>query len=107
MIVRSDLPLGMLAAQVVHAASETSPGCLPHGTHAVVLGVASEEELKSVSQLLRAAEIPHKPIVENDPPLANQWCAIGVSPMEKNKIYPHLKHLTLLGEERKKVCLAA
>lgn len=95
-IVRNDLPVGMLAAQIVHAAGETSPGNLLSGTHAVVLGIDSEQELKSLSRKLRDANVPHKPIIENDPPYTDQWMAIGISPAPKSAIYPHVKRLNLV-----------
>jgi hypothetical protein len=85
----------MTAAQVCHAAGETSPGCLPSGTIAVVLGV-SKDELQNISARLRKAKIPHKPIVENDPPYTDQWMAIGIQPRPKAEIYPHLSNLPLL-----------
>lgn len=86
----------MLAAQIVHAAGETSTGDLPAGTHAVVLGVDSEEALKFLSRKLRAACVPHKPIIENDAPYTDQWMALGLSPAPKGCIYPHVKHLDLV-----------
>lgn len=85
-----------MAAQLVHAAGETSPGNLPTGTHAVVLGVSSEDALKFVSKRLRDARIPHKPIIENDAPYTDQWMAIGVKPLPKGDVYPHLRKLNLL-----------
>ena len=98
-IVRRDLPPGLLAAQIVHAAGETSPGNLQSGTHAVVLEVADEASLKEVSAQLRAAGVPHKPIIEPD--IGNTWTAIGVAPLPKARVYPHLKHLGLYGDRPK------
>lgn len=40
------LPRGLLAAQVVHAAGESSPGDLPEGTHAVVLAAEDQQHLR-------------------------------------------------------------
>ena len=56
-IVRSDLARGVQAAQIVHAAGESSPGNLPEGTHAIVLAVPGELELDSVATRLKAAGI--------------------------------------------------
>jgi hypothetical protein len=70
----------MLAAQVVHAAGETSPGQLPEGTHAVVLATPDEAALARVHRALVAAGIPHKAIIEPDPPWDGALMAIGIEP---------------------------
>lgn len=82
MVVRSDLPRGFLAAQVVHAAGETSPGGLPEGTHAVVLAVPDEVTLREVAASLDRADVAHKLITEPDAPWNGAATAIGVEPVE-------------------------
>ena len=81
MIVRSDLPAGSAAAQIVHAAGESSPGDLPSGTFAVVLSVPTELGLRAVAARLTAAGLPFVEIVESDEPYSGQLMAIGVRPV--------------------------
>jgi hypothetical protein len=63
-IVRKDLSRGLLAAQLVHAAGESSPGNLPENTAAVVLAVPGESELLAVEQTLQTRAVPHRAIRE-------------------------------------------
>jgi len=85
----------MLAAQVVHAAGESSPGELPAGTHAVVLS-AGTVGLHALSERLTSESVPHSPIIENDPPYENQLMAIGITPARKEEIYPYVRKFELL-----------
>lgn len=97
MIVRRDLPLGFLAAQVVHAAGESSPGDLAHDTHAVVLSVRDERELRAVHERLERAGIEHVLICEPDVPWNGAATAIGVSPsVARKEVKKHLSMLPLL-----------
>ena len=93
--MRNDLPRGLLAAQCVHAAGESSPGNLSPGTHAVVLGTDSEG-LHKLRERLEQADVPHHAIIENDPPYTDQLLAIGICPAEKGEIYKHVSSLPLL-----------
>lgn len=79
-VVRRDLPIGLLAAMLVHAAGESSPGNLPEDTHAVVLAVPGEAELEALSVRLRAAGVDVRRIVEPDPPWSGALMALGVRP---------------------------
>lgn len=94
MVVRADLPIGLLAAQVVHAAGESGPAA--SGTHAVVLAV-SKNELEGLQARLLAAEVPHRAIVENDAPYTDELMAIGFPPAPKATVYPFVKRFPLLG----------
>ena len=85
----------MLAAQVTHAAGESSPGGLPAGTYAVVLA-AGPEQLAALAERLTAAGVPHRAIVENDGDLAGQITAIGVEPQRRSKIKHWFSSLPLL-----------
>lgn len=99
MIVRADLPVGFLAAQVVHAAGESSPGNLDRGTNAVVLAVRSEAELAALARKLALAGIPHTVIDEPDPPWNGQLTAIGLVPTaDRAAVKPLLSCLPLLKE---------
>lgn len=98
MIVRSDLPLGFLAAQVVHAAGESSPGNLDPGTNAVVLGARDEAELAALERKLQRAGVPHVAIREPDPPWNGALTAIGLIPIEdRSTVKRLLSSLPLLG----------
>jgi len=84
-VLREDLPLGLMVAQAVHAAGESSPGNLPTGTYAVVLAVPDEEALLHYAERLRYAGIEHKLIGEPDlKPYrfleGEQATAIGIPP---------------------------
>ncbi|MCC6752082.1 MAG: hypothetical protein IT371_30805 [Deltaproteobacteria bacterium] len=84
-VVRADLPQGFLAAQIVHAAGESSPGNLPNGTHAVVLAVPDEPALAVVERALAKAGVPHVAVREPDPPWDGALTAIGVRPVEDRR----------------------
>lgn len=94
-LVRDDLPKGMMAAQVVHAAGESSPGALPEGTFAVVLA-ASQEKLLELSEVLKAAGIGYKIIRENDPPYSGQIMSLGIQPERRSKLKKYLRYFPLL-----------
>jgi peptidyl-tRNA hydrolase len=79
-VVRTDLPAGVAAAQLVHAAGESSPGNLGAGTFAVVLAVPDEAALMKVADRLRAAGMPFTLIFESDAPWSGQLMAIGARP---------------------------
>lgn len=96
-IVRADLPRGVLAAQLVHAAGESSTGTLPPDTTAVALGVAGEDELLALEQRLVAARVSHRAIREPDPPWCGALMAIGLVPVaDRASVRAHLRALKLL-----------
>lgn len=84
-IVRRDLPIGMLVAQTVHAAGESSPR-LPSGTIAVALSASDELQLHKIKRDLDARGISYTPIVEGDGEYAGQLMAIGVEPVVDREI---------------------
>jgi hypothetical protein len=95
--------LGFLAAQVCHAAGESSPGNLSPGTNAVVLAARSEVELAALERKLQQAGIPHVAIREPDEPWGNALCAIGLVPTEdRRKLKPLLSSLPLLGKPERR-----
>lgn len=85
-ILRRDLPTGAQAAQLVHAAGESSPGDLPPNTHAVVLAAKSEEHLAFLESKLRRFSIPHAAIREPDAPYNGALMAIGIEPVADRKL---------------------
>lgn len=96
-VVRKDLPAGMVAAQCVHAAGESCKG-VPVGTYAVVLAVENELELMHVAYQLSEAGIEHTLIREPDPPYNNSAMAIGLAPtFDRKEVKPVLGKLKLYG----------
>lgn len=97
MIVREDLPRGTLAAQIVHAAGESSPGDLPTNTFAVALAARDEAHLQEIERQLVARKIPHRAIREPDAPWSNALMAIGVVPVfDRAVVKPVTGSLALL-----------
>jgi peptidyl-tRNA hydrolase len=95
-IIRADLPLGFMAAQIVHAAGETSPGNIPPETNAIVLSVPDEASLLSVHDRLTKAGLGHHLVSEPDAPWNGQATAIGIPPAPRTCIRPYLSSLPLL-----------
>lgn len=96
-VVRTDLPIGLMAAQIVHAAGESAQhGLLPPDAHAVVLAVPSEDALREVHARLELERVAHICITENDPPFDGQMMAIGLVPAKKEKLRKYLSSLPLL-----------
>jgi hypothetical protein len=95
-VVRADLPRGIQAANLIHAAGESSPGNLPPGTHAIALVVPDEAALWRLEHALRHAHVEFSAIIESDAPYTGQLLAIGVSPRRKEEVKRHLSSLPLL-----------
>ena len=95
-MVRSDLPRGLQAANIIHAAGESSPGNLAHGTHAVCLTVPNEAALVEVADRLGAAGVPFVSIIESDAPYTDSLMAIGCVPAGKEVLKRCLSALPLL-----------
>lgn len=93
--MRPDLPLGLLAAQVTHAAGESSPGHLDPGTYAIVLQ-AGAEGLCALEQLLKGAGVPHRAVRESDAPYNGQLLAIGLAPAKREEVQKYVSSLPLL-----------
>lgn len=91
-IVRGDLPRGLQAAQIIHAAGESAvlTNHVPTGTHAVALEADDEAALDAARRALDAANIPHVCVVENDAPYTGQLMAIGVAALRRT---PKLKRI--------------
>jgi len=77
-----------MAAQLVHAAGESSPGNLPEGTYAIVLAVPNIAKLLALEKRLVDAGIPHKAIREPDEPYCNDLMSIGIVGKTKGKTIP-------------------
>jgi len=96
-VIREDLPLGLLAAQLVHAAGESSPGNLPEGTYAVVLAVPDEASLLAVHRALEQRDLDH--VLIHEPDNDTGFTAIGLSPTrDRRSVRRVLGQLPLLRE---------
>jgi hypothetical protein len=96
-IVRADLPRGVLAAQLIHAAGESSPGGLPQGTRAVALAARCELQLARIERRLLQLGIDHRAIREPDPPWNGALMAIGLAPVtDRTTLRRALGRLSLL-----------
>jgi hypothetical protein len=95
-ITRADLPKGLQAAQIIHAAGESSPGNLSPHTYAIALQTKDEQELDRLSRRLFEAGIPHKRIIESDAPWTGQLMAIGIPPMLRTKLKSLLSQIPIL-----------
>lgn len=76
-IVRADLPVGMIAAQVAHAAGVGSVRHPPE-VHVVVLAARNEDHLRSISQKLLELEVAQTLVEEVDLPYMSQAMSIGL-----------------------------
>jgi peptidyl-tRNA hydrolase len=94
-IVRRDLPPGLMAAQIVHAAGESAPQRLPPGTYAIVLAVNGPLDLEALSRRLSLADVRHTVVRESDPPYSGQATAIGVEPALRSVLRRHFSSLPL------------
>ncbi len=95
-IVRRDLPRGAQAAQLIHAAGESSPGNLPASTFAVALTCRDENELQQLAIRLDRDGCDFVLIREPDAPYHGQLMAIGVRPTLKSKVRRSLSNFPLV-----------
>lgn len=86
----------MLAAQIIHAAGESSPGELPEGTYAVALAAKNEACLSAISDKLRAQGVRFVEIREPDAPWGGALMAIGLVPDRREVLRRHVSSLPLL-----------
>jgi hypothetical protein len=86
-----------MAAQLIHAAGESSPGNLPTNTYAIALAARDEAHLLEIEAKLKERGIPHHPIREPDPPWAGAIMSIGIPPVHWREARRALSTLPLLG----------
>lgn len=92
--VRTDLPVGLAAAQACHAAADSTAAWAETVTKSylngpmtlIVLGVESEAELCQVAGLLEDADVDYVPVIEPD--LDDEVTAIGVFPGFRHELAP-------------------
>jgi len=95
-IVRRDLPIGVICAQTIHAAGESSPGNLPPHTFAVALALPNEEAMLALETKLKRVGVKFVSIREDDFPYNGQLMAIGVVPQPKHQVKKYLQGIPLL-----------
>lgn len=94
-IVRRDLPLGVLVAQTIHAAGESALRPVAPNTHAIALAARDERHLASIERRLIELGLDHRAIREPD--RDDELMAIGIPPLvDRNLIKPVTKQLQLL-----------
>ena len=94
-MIRSDLPRGVQAAQVAHAAGAYGPH--PPETHVVVLAVPDEPSLSKLADRMVAAGIPHRLVDEPDEPWNGQSMAIGCELLtDRSRVRKVVSQLPLL-----------
>jgi hypothetical protein len=81
---------------LVHAAGESSPGNLPHDTHAIVLAAPDESALVALGARLTRASVAFVEIREPDPPWNNALMALGLVPGRREVLRKYLSSLPLL-----------
>ena len=91
--------MGVQAAMIIHAASESAQlrgaaaACPP--THAVALS-ASEAELRALARELAIAGVPYVFVREPDEPWCGAPMAIGVVPTSRARVRRLVAHLPLV-----------
>jgi hypothetical protein len=101
-IVRRDLPRGVQAAMIVHAAGHSAqlPGARAASPPAIaVVLAASLDELCALTRVLDDAGVPHVFVREPDEPWRDAPMAIGVVPMARARVRRLLAHLPLVRAE--------
>ena len=83
---------------VVHATGESLSQPHGPGTYAVVLG-GSELALQALASKLDAAGIPHKTVVESDPPWLGQVMAVGISPNTRISVSRNVVNMAVASGE--------
>jgi hypothetical protein len=106
-VVRRDLPVGVLLAMVAHAAGEsfyrlastfTVASFNPSETIAIVLGARNEGRLEKLAHALHADSVPCVEIHEVDGEYAGQLLAIGIVPGDKSALAPFVRDFHMLKE---------
>ena len=96
MIVRGDLPRGLQAAMLVHAAGESSPGNMSDGTYAVVLKARDEVHLAAEADRLERAGVRLVRVHEPDAPYHGSLMSLGLVPGRREDLRRHVSQLPLL-----------
>lgn len=82
---------GVTAVQAAHAAGESLRGGPATGdTHVVALVAETSAELEALAARLHAASIHYVLIREPDEPYNGAAVALGVEPMDRDAVRPHV-----------------
>jgi peptidyl-tRNA hydrolase len=104
-VVRKDLPVGVMAAMVTHAAGESASLYQDRydgrfrGATAVVLEVEDQDGLEKAVGKLFNAGVPYVTVYERGGPYDGQFMAIGVVPTERDKVAPVFENYRLIGAQ--------
>lgn len=94
-IVREDLPVGTMAAQLVHAAGESGP--VKPGTIAIALRSSRAAIYQLLEELGGDPRFSIAPVYETDGDYAGQLMAIGFAPVERSsRLRPLLRRFRLV-----------
>lgn len=99
-IVRTDVDFGTQCAMLLHAAGESfgkgPPKCRNDSVpiYAVALSARNEAELLLLEEKLIRKSVPH--VAFREPDRNNELMAIGIAPMERNKVRPFVSSLPLI-----------
>lgn len=101
-IVRRDLPLGVMAAMIAHAAADSigaydtdkylfsdlglGTKIFFHGATVVVLEAKNEAAIKDAVKYLEIEQLPYVVVTEPDPPYNGAFMAIGVVPDDGDEL---------------------
>lgn len=99
-VVRADLPFGVQAAQLIHAAGQSITEPHADGTYAIALAIASEADLRALSLKLALAGVRHVLIIEDDAPYTGQAMAIGITPCDRAKLKRFLSSYALVAQRQ-------
>lgn len=107
--VRRDLPIGVIASMVTHAAGESAALYEYHygrfdGATAVVLEAKNEDHLFDIRDYLEDHNIDHMEVCETGGPYNDQFMAIGLIPLDNDEEYERVKDL-LKDYQTLKTCL--
>lgn len=100
-IVRRDLPVGVVAAMVTHAAGESAALYEKmlgefDGAYAVVLAVKTELRLEKAKALLDTHDIAYTEVRESSAPYNGALMALGLMPIERDEVEEILNDFQLL-----------
>lgn len=101
-IVRRDLPLGVVCAMITHAAGESASlyedpydGRF-RGATAVVLEAKDEVHLELIQEYLTANKIQHVAVHEAGGPYSGRFLAIGLVPAERETLAAKMREFQCL-----------
>lgn len=89
-----------MAAMFIHSAGESfkePPKTRGSPIYAVALAAKNEEQLLRLERKLQASGIPHQAIREPDAPFNGELLAIGIQPIDRDRVKKLTKKFPLAG----------